>query len=280
MKFRHISPDLQIPMLAFGTWRLGGIRHPDTSRDSETVQALQTAIAMGYTHIDTAEMYGGGHTEELVGLAIQEFKREQLQVCTKVWQTNLRYHDLLRAVQGSLKRLQTDYVDFYAIHLPSAHVPLAETFRALNELVDSGVIRHLAVSNFTVDQLKLAERYSKTSIRISQAPCSLYNRKYIKGGLLSYCQERDMLMGSYSPFEHGLLFDHPLLQQIAERHSASPAQVALAWILHQPSTMVYLMSTKEAHLKDNLDALDLKLSDEESKQLDELEMPEERLWPE
>ena len=89
-----------------------------------------------------------------------------------------------------------------------------------------------------------------------------------------------MLMASYSPFEHGLLFDHPLLQEIAERHSASPAQVALAWILHQPSTMVYLMSTNEAHLRDNLGAMELKLSDEELKLLDELEMPEEKLWPE
>ncbi len=280
MKYRTITPELRVPMLAYGTWRLGGIRHPDTSQDSQHIEILQKAIEMGYTHIDTAEMYGGGHTEKLVGISIQDFQRQQLQICTKVWHTNLRYHDVLRAFEDSLKRLKTDYIDFYAIHLPSAHIPLAETFRALNELVDQDLVRNLAVSNFTVDQLKLAEKYAKTPIVIAQAPCSLYNRKFIIGGLVSYCQESGKLMGSYSPFEHGTLFDHPALHEIAGKHGASPAQVALAWILEHASTMVYLTSSNEKHLRDNLQALDLKLTPKDMEKLDGLDMPEERLWPE
>lgn len=273
-------PEFTIPLLAFGTWRLGGVQHPDHSQDSEVVHVIQTAIDLGYTHIDTAEMYASGHTEELVGLAIQDFERTQLQICTKVWHSNLRYHDVLIAFQESLKRLKTDYIDFYAIHLPSAHIPLAETFRALNELVDRGLVRHLAVSNFSVEQLKEAERYAKTPIRISQAPFSLYNRKHLKAGLLDYCQEKGILLGAYSPFERGEIFGNPVLTRIAQAHGASPAQVALAWILQKPNTVVYTMSTDQAHLKENLDALELELTDEDIRLLDEAEMPEEKLWPE
>ena len=280
MRYRTSSPDFTVPVLAFGTWRLGGVRHPDHSQDSHVIEVIQSAIQLGYTHFDTAEMYARGHTEELVGLAIQDFKREDLQICTKVWHTNLRYHDVLISFQESLKRLKTDYVDFYAIHLPSAQIPLAETFRAFNELVDRGLVRHLAVSNFSLEQLKQAERYAKTPIRISQAPCSLYNRKFLTAGLLDYCQEKGILLGAYSPFERGEIFGNPVLTQIAQAHGASPAQIALAWILEKPNTIAYLMSTDPAHLKENLGALDLSLSSEEIRLLDEVEMPEEKLWPE
>ena len=280
MKYRTLSPDLSVPMLAYGTWRLGGIQHPDTSQDSRVIDVIQSAIHLGYTHIDTAEMYARGHTEELVGLAIQDFDRQKLQVCTKVWHTNLRYHDVLISFQESLKRLKTDYIDFYAIHLPSTHVPMAETFRALNELVDRGVVRHLAVSNFSLEQLKEARRFAKTPIRVSQAPCSLYNRKYITSGLLDYCQEQDILLAAYSPFERGEIFGNPVLNQIATAHNASPAQVALAWILQKPNTIAYMMSMDRAHLQENLGALELQLTDEEIQLLDEVEMPEEKLWPE
>jgi 2,5-diketo-D-gluconate reductase B len=156
---------------------------------------------------------------------------------------------------------------------------MAETFRAMNELVDRGLVHYLGVSNFTTEQLKMAQEYAKTPIAISQAPCSLYNRKFLKGGLLAHCQQNNILMAAYSPFERGDLLENPVIGQIARKYKASPAQVALHWISRQPSTMVYLMSLNTDHLKDDLGALDLELSPEDIHLLDELDMPEEKLWP-
>jgi diketogulonate reductase-like aldo/keto reductase len=224
-------------------------------------------------------MYGAGHTEELVGQAIRGYDRKQLQICTKVWHTNLGYDEVLKAFDASLKRLGLDYVDIYAVHHPSAHIPLADTFRALNELVERQLVRYLAVSNFSVEQLKQAQELSKTPIVMSQAPCSLYNRRYIKNGLLDYCQQNNILMAAYTPFERGDLLDNPVLMDIAQRYGATPAQVALNWITSRPQTIVYLMSLNKEHLRENLKALDLELSAEDLRLLEELDMPEEKLWP-
>jgi len=279
MKYRTLYNGEMLPILGFGTWRLGGIKHPDVSQDGRIVEAIQSAIELGYTHLDTAEMYGAGHTEELVGQAIRGYERQRLQICTKVWHDHLRYQDVLNALNGSLNRLGLDYIDIYAIHLPTEHVPLAETFRALNYLVESGRVRHLGVSNFSLDLVKQIQEYTETPIIMCQAPCSLYNRRYLKQGLLDYCQQNNILMAAYSPFERGDLLENPVIHQIADKYSATPAQVALNWITRQEQTMVYLMSLNRDHLKENLGSLELVLSEEDIHLLDELEMPEEKLWP-
>lgn len=279
MKFRTLFTGEQIPILGFGTWRLGGIKHPDTSQDAQIVETIQYAIQIGYKHIDTAEMYGAGHTEELVGLAIREFDRQDIQIGTKVWHTNLRYNDVFNAFRRSLNRLGIEYIDIYSIHLPSPTIPLKETFRALNELVNDGHIRYLGLSNFNAEQLVQAQEYSHTPIVMCQAPCNLYNRKYIKGGLLDHCQEHGILMAAYSPFERGDLLDNPVLKQIAQKYGVTPAQVALNWITRQSNTLVYLMSLNRKHIRENLGALDIELSPDDVRLLDELEMPEEKLWP-
>ena len=114
---------------------------------------------------------------------------------------------------------------------------------------------------------------------MSQAPCSLYNRRYIKNGLFKYCQQNNIIIAAYTPFERGDLLDNPVLIDIAKRYGATPAQIALNWITSQPQTMVYLMSMNKGHLRENLDALDLELSLDDLSLLDELDMPEEKLWP-
>ena len=123
----------KIPALGLGTWGIGGFETPDYSRDEEMVELLKKAINMGYTHIDTAEYYGGGHTEELIGRAIKDFKREELFIVSKVWPNHLRRDDLLRSLESTLKRLDTDYVDLYLIHWPNPEVPLEETLSAMAE---------------------------------------------------------------------------------------------------------------------------------------------------
>lgn len=270
----------KIPVLGQGTWGLGGGMVPDYSRDEAAREIIRIAIELGYTHIDTAEMYGGGHTEELVGQAIRDFRRQDLFIVSKVWHVTMRYQDTLQALEGSLKRLGTEYLDLYLIHRPNKDVPLGETFRALNELVKQGKVRHLGVSNFNLEQLERARSYSETPLITNQVPYNLHNRQYVKNGVLEYCQANDILLTAYSPIERGHLVNDPTIRDIAEKWGATPAQVALQWLLRQPKVIVLPMSTRKDHLQENLGALDLELSDQDFDTLNHIELPEESLWPE
>lgn len=280
MKYETIYNQEKIPVLGQGTWGLGGGMVPDYSRDESAREAIRTAIQLGYTHIDTAEMYGGGHTEELVGQVIKEFNRRDLFITTKVWHVTLQYQDTLQALEGSLKRLGTDYLDLYMIHRPNKDIPLEETFRALNELAEQGKVRHLGVSNFNLEQLKRAERLSKTPLITNQVPYNLHNRQYVKNGVLEYCQANGILLTAYSPIERGHLLNASTVREIADRLEATPAQVALQWLIRQPKVIALPMSTRKDHLQENLGALDLELSDQDFELLNQIEMAEESLWPE
>ncbi len=270
----------RIPVLGQGTWGLGGGMSPDTSRDDSARDVIRTAIELGYTHIDTAEMYGGGHTEELVGQVIRDFHRKDLFISSKVWHITMHYQDTLQALEGSLKRLGTDYLDLYMIHRPNKDIPLEETFRALNEQVKQGKVRHLGVSNFNLDQLMRAQDHSDTPLVTNQVPYNLHNRLYVKNGVLEYCQKNGILVTAYSPIDRGHLVSDPTVRNIGERLGATPVQVALQWLLCQPGVITLPMSTRKDHLQENLGALDLDLSAEDFEALNRIELSEESLWPE
>jgi diketogulonate reductase-like aldo/keto reductase len=216
---------------------------------------------MGYTHIDTAEMYANGHTEELIGQVIQDFKRELLFITSKVWSSNLRYQDVLEACEGSLSRLGTTYLDLYLIHWPSSSVPLAETFRALNELVENGKVRYLGVSNFDLTQLKEAQGLSNSQIVTNQVPYSVLNRRYFHNGVLEYCQNNAILLTAYSPLKGGVR-SNAKVKRIARQHRVTPAQVALHWLIRQPKVITIPKSTNEQHLRENMAAVKIELSEE------------------
>ena len=133
----------QIPKLGFGTWKIGGGSYADPKLDSASLTALRTALEIGYTHFDTAEIYANGHAEELLGHAIREtgVKRDSLFITTKLDPGHLRYEQVLRASKGSLQRLGMEYVDLYLIHWPRSGMNLNETFRVLNKLVHNGQVR-------------------------------------------------------------------------------------------------------------------------------------------
>lgn len=280
MKYKNLSTGENISVLGLGTWRMGGSMTPDYSNDKQLVEIMQQAIQLGYSHIDTAEMYGGGHTEELIGRATQRFARRELFITTKVWQSNLHYQGVLNAVESSLKRLHSDYIDMCLIHWPNMSFPLIESMRALNHLVQQGKVRHVGVSNFDLELLKQALEHSNTPIATNQVRYNLYHRKVQQNGVLEFCQDQGILLTAYTPFERGTILNNPIVQQIATNHSASPSQVALAWLIHQPNVITIPMSTRVAHLEQNLGAIDLELNPEELELLNGLEMPEEALWPE
>ena len=280
MIYKTLHNGDKIPVIGQGTWGMGGGLKPDYSQDNVALEAIRSAIELGYTHIDTAEMYGGGHAEELVGKVIRSFKREDLIITSKVWEVTFDYKLTIQALEGSLKRLGTDYLDLYLIHRPNKGIPLDATFRALNDLVDQGKVKHLGVSNFNLEQLKQAQALADTPLATNQVPYHLHLRAYVVNGVLAYCQENNILLTAYSPIGRGNLIDDPTVKQIAENYQASPAQIALYWLIRQPNVIALPMSTNKDHLRENLGALQLELPEEDVEKLDFIELPEEVLFPE
>ena len=271
MKFETVH-DVTIPKLGFGTWKIGGGSSPDPRLDSVSLAALKTALETGYTHFDTAEMYASGHSEELIAQAIRETgtARESLFITSKVLPSHLKYKDVLQACANSLRRLQTDYLDLYLIHWPQAGMNLADTFRALNELVADGKVRHLGVSNFSLRLFKEAQSHSKTPLLTNQVPYSLSDRTYERDGVLKYYQDHDVLVTAYEPVDKGRLPMSSTLRAIAEAHNATPFQIALAWLIAKPRVITIPMSLNPEHIRENFAAVDIDLTPEEQQQLDEL----------
>jgi diketogulonate reductase-like aldo/keto reductase len=269
MKYETLFNQERIQKIGFGTWRIGGASSPDYAQDERSLSALRSALALGYTHFDTAEMYAGGHSEELLGQAIRNagVKRETLFITTKVTPSHLRFNDVLRACEDSLRRLGMDYVDLYLIHWPSDSIPLEETFRALNQLVAQGKVRHLGVSNFDLALLEKSRALSATPIVTNQVAYSLSNRGCAKDGMLAYCRENNILLTAYSPVKEGRMKLNPVLQTVANAHAATPYQIALAWLVQQPGVIAIPMSLNRQHQAENLCAADIALTDDEMEQL-------------
>ena len=269
MKYETVQ-GLSIPKIGFGMWRIGGDSYPDPSLDSKSLSALRNALEVGYTHFDTAEGYAAGHSEELLARAIRETgaKRESLFITTKISPEHLRYDQVFRSCEDSLRRLNTGYVDLYLIHWPRPGMKLEETFRALNKLVRDGKVMHLGVSNFNLQLLKQAQTFSETPILTDQVPYRLPDRAYAENGVLEYCQQNDILLTAYSPVKFRNLSVNQTLRIVAEAHSATPFQIALAWLVAQPRVITIPMSLDPQHIRENFEAADIELSEEELKTLD------------
>lgn len=258
-----------LPKIGFGTWKIGGEMSPNRARDAWSLAALRSALELGYAHFDTAEMYAGGHAEELLGQAIREsaLPRETLFIASKVLPSNLQYDRVLHSCEASLRRLGLDFLDLYLIHWPGNGMRLEDTFRALNKLVRDGKVRHLGVSNFDLKLLKQAQLLSETPILTNQAPYSLSDRTYARNGVLEYCRQNDIVITAYSPVDEGNLRITASLEAIAEAHRATPYQIALAWVVAQPRVIAIPMSANARHQAENLAATDIGLSLAEMEQL-------------
>ena len=269
MKYETIH-NVTLPKIGFGTWSIGGGSTPDPKLDSVSLTALRAALETGYTHFDTAEVYADGHSEELIARALRETNtpRERVFITTKVDPAHLDYNDVLKACGGSLRRLKTDYLDLYLIHWPPrAMLKLDEAFRALNKLVRDGKVRHLGVSNFNLKFLKRAQELSETPIITNQVPYRLPDKTYVENGVLEYCRQNDILLTAYSPVKFRSMNINKTLGDIAKAHSATPFQIALAWLVMQPRVITIPMSFNPQHIKENFDAAEIELSEEEMKQL-------------
>jgi diketogulonate reductase-like aldo/keto reductase len=251
-----------IPVLGQGTWGMG----EDPRRRDEEVTALRLGLDLGMTVIDTAEMYGDGGAERIVGEAIQG-RRERVFLVSKVLPSNASRNGTLAACEKSLKRLGTETIDLYLLHW-RGRFPLSETVAAMGALQDAGKIRHWGVSNFDVDDME--ELFTVADGNTVAANQVLYNltRRGIEFDLLPWCQERGVPIMAYSPIEQGRLLNHPQIKFIAGRHAATPAQIALAYVLTQPGVMAIPKATSPEHVRDNRVAANIELTDDDLATLD------------
>lgn len=301
MKTRTLGKsDIQITPIIMGTWQAGkkmwvGIE------DSQTIEALRAAVDAGITTIDTAEVYGDGHSERIVGEALAD-RRSQLVYATKVFANHLKYDQVIQACDRSLKNLKTDYIDLYQIHWPSGSfnseiVPIEETMRALNELKEQGKIRAIGVSNFSRSQMEAAAQHGQ--IESLQPPYSLFWRQ-VETEQMPYCVEQNISMIAYSSLAQGLLTgkfglnhqfaegDHRAknklfyqkdnyqrvqaalekLRPIAERNHCTLAQLSLAWLIAQPQTNAIVGARNAEQAIANAKAGEIELSAEDLAEID------------
>lgn len=266
--WKSLKNGFAIPVLGQGTWRMGGVDTPDTANDDTDIAAIRRGIATGLCHIDTAEMYAGGHAEELVGIAMkgQGIRRADYFLTDKVWKTHLRYDDVLRAAEASLKRLGTDYIDLYLIHQVNPDVPEEETIRAMNRLKREGVIRHIGVSNFSEERLKRAQAASDAPIVANQLHYNLRIREIEQSGLLDYCRSQDIMVIAWRPLR-GLDLALPLIVTLAEKYGKTPSQIALNWLLCQENVVTITKAANPLHLAENMGALGWVLEKEDAERL-------------
>ena len=254
-----------VPVLGQGTWRMG----EDRSKRTKEVAALRTGIELGMTLIDTAEMYADGGAERVVGEAIAGV-RDQVFVVTKFYPQSATRDRMAAACDRSLRRLDVEQIDLYLLHW-RGDVPLEETLAGFDDLLGAKKIRYAGVSNFDVDDLTELARLKGGLERIVTEEV-LYNleRRGIEWDLLPWMRKRHRPIIAYSPVEEGLLAHaHPVLKRVAERHDATPVQVALAWVIREDGVVAIPKAADPKHVRENRGAADIKLTKRDLAELDE-----------
>ncbi|QGK72154.1 aldo/keto reductase [Allosaccharopolyspora coralli] len=252
-----------MPALGLGTWGWG----EKSDRRDEEVRAVNTALDLGMTLVDTAEMYGDGASEELVGEALST-RRDEAFVVTKVLPHNASRQGTIDACRRSLRRLRTDHIDLFLLHWPGSY-PLVDTVEAFGHLIDAGDIRHWGVSNFDVaDLTDLRDTPDGRGVATNQV---LYNltRRGIEYDLLPWCARQGLPVMAYSPIEQGRIPDSAVLQEVAERHGVGIQCVALAWLLRHDNVCAIPSARSADHLRDNAAAWDVELSQQDFDRIDE-----------
>lgn len=303
MKYAKLgATDMEVSRVTFGAMELGGgnafgsgIDRWDVKPDEDNIKLLRKAFENGVTTFDTAEVYGSGHSEQVVGKALRDIRKECV-IATKISAHHLRPADIRTALNQSLFRLNTDYIDIYYIHSPSKDIPIGDTMAELNKLKESGIIRAIGVSNFSLEQLKEALEYGR--IDAVQPEYNLLQRA-IEKDLLPFCREKAISVMSYNSIAKGILTgafhlygqkvndfrkNRPLFQpekmakitpliealkEMADMKNSSLSQIAISWLFNQQGLTSAIIGTQnEKHFLDNVKAAELLLSGTEIARLD------------
>jgi len=259
---------VDLPVIGQGTWNM-----PESgSARREAQRAIERGIELGMTHLDTAEMYSAGAVEEFFGEAIRGIPREKLFIVTKVLPSNASYQGTLEAAQRSLERLRCDYLDLYLLHWPGSH-PLEETMQALEGLVERGTTRFVGISNFETDAMLEAESY----LRAVPLACNqvLYHlgERGVEHELIPAARQRGIAIVAYTPFGRGAFLrtakGRSVLESVAQKHGATPRQVALAFLTREANVFAIPKAAQVAHVEENAAAGSLTLDGDDIVAIDE-----------
>ena len=249
---------------------LGGYSTNPSTYD-EMVGVIRAGIDSGMTFIDTAPVYGDGSSEIVVGRAIAG-RRNEVVLATKVASENLTFDEVIASTEASLKRIGTDHIDLYQIHWSNPSVPISETMGAMSELVSSGKVVQIGVSNFSLSELKAAEAaLSPNALAAAQLEYNLFDRS-IEDALLPYCQNAGISVIAYSPLHRGLIVSGArqldVIERIAIAHDRTPAQIALRWLIEQDRVVVIPNTSRIERVEQNAEAADFDLSESEIDEID------------
>ena len=246
----------------------------NSENDEMGIKAIRLGLDLGMRFIDTAEMYGRGHSEEVVAEAVND-QRDSVFLATKVSAEHLAYDDVLRSCEASLRRLRTKYLDLYQIHWPNSRIPLSETMKALEQLANEGKVRHIGVSNFSVRQITEAqEALSKTRVVSNQVEYSLTERS-IERDMIPFSEKEKITIIAYSPLARGQISRQAyrdrwnVLHQVAAITHKTQSQVALNWLLLKPTVVAIPKTSNLDHVRENSGSVGWSLSTEQKERLDE-----------
>lgn len=254
----RLKSGYDMPMLGLGTWELTG---------SQCERTVRKAIDLGYAHIDTAELY---ENETEIGKALKGIDRDRLFITSKAASRHLAGSAVVKACEGSLRRLGTDYLDLYLLHWPNEAIPVAETLEAMQQLVDKGLIRSAGLSNFNVPRIEEALSVSRVPISNLQIE---YHPFTPRQKLPAFCRREGITITAYSPLARGKVFSDETIQSIAQKVHRSPAQVSLRWLV-QKGNIVIPKSSSDEHLRDNMQIFDWALAEEDMERIEHIQNPQ------
>lgn len=263
MKDNCFDLKTNLSVLGMGTWNMGD----SLAHRTEEIKALRKGIEWGMNVIDTAELYGDGRSETLVGEAIRGV-RDQVYLISKVLPSHASRHGTIKACEASLKRLQTDCLDLYLLHWKGRY-PFEDTVEAMLELQKSGKIRYWGVSNMDVAEMEAFFRIPEGNTCAANEVLYNLTRRGIEFDLIPWYRQKQMPLIAYSPIEQGRLLEHPVLSEIARLHGATPAQIALAWVIRQAGVIAIPKAATIKHVEENYKSLSIDLTAEDLKKLDQ-----------
>jgi len=259
---KTLASGFSLPVYGLGLWQMGGRWEADVTKDAAEIAAIRAALDAGITHFDTAESYGNGHAEELLGKAIQGYDRSKLIIASKVAANNQSYDGVRHSFEASLKRLQTDYIDLYLLHrYPEPGIDIAETMRAIDELVEQGLIKNVGVCNMSPNRFDDVQKHTKNKLVCNQVHYNVLVREVEELGVLDKCQRDDILLAAWGPVQKGMLPEVPLMQELATKYGKTTTQVAINWLISQKNVVVISKTSSLQHLQENLGAVDWQMDE-------------------
>ncbi len=280
MKDKFIN-GFKINPIGIGTWLMGGgwysdirIPYSDYTNDERDIAAIKYSISKGQNHIDGAELYGAGHTDELIGEAIKDLDRNSLFVASKIHRSHALRKAIVPATKDILRRMQTNYLDMLYIHAPFPEIPMEEYILGLNDTVEEGLVKNIAVSNFTIEQLKQAMSITKHPVVANQIRYNVLYKTDANSEMLEFCKNNNILIVAYRPVERTLLGENTTdetVLKIAKKYNKTPAQIAINWLISQYNVVTIPKAVSHKHIDENLEALNFELEKEDIEKLNNIE---------